>query len=232
MRPLLAALLLAPSLASANTGSVAVLYFDNQGNPELEPLKVGLAQMLITDLSAHPEHSIVERARIQDVLDELQLGHSGMVDTTTAARVGALLGAEYLVLGSYFELMGQLRIDARVVRVETGEIVYADGSNGHSRDLWTLEDGLAGNLHIALSGLGDAPATTPAPRPTRGDDAAARPAVEGTGAEQLAAAVAYSEGLIALDSDDPRRAHDAFSAAVAHDPSMADAQQALASLEL
>src|SRR5690606_22710457 len=116
----------------------------------------------------------------------------GVSDPSTAARVGQLLGAEYLVLGSYFELMGQLRIDARVVRVETGEVVVAEGGQGRSRDLWTLQDELADNLHLGLTALHSTAA--PAPRTTRGASDAGRD--HPGGQAQLAAALAYSEGLI------------------------------------
>ena len=101
--------------ASAADSRVAVLYFENQGNPELEPLKVGLAQMLISDLTGTPGVAMVERTQLQAILNELELGHSGKVDPETAARVGKLLGAEYMVLGTYFEMMGTLRL-ARAAR--------------------------------------------------------------------------------------------------------------------
>lgn len=106
-------------LASSNAwaGGVAVL-FQNQGNVALEPLKVGLAQMLVTDLQAGSELPIIERAELQAVSNEFKLGHDGIANPASAARVGKLVGAEYFVIGTYFELFGTLRIDTRVVEVE------------------------------------------------------------------------------------------------------------------
>ncbi len=156
---LLGGLALWPTAAAAGPGTVAVLYFENQGNEELEPLKVGLAQMMVTDLKGTPGVTVVERQQLQAILDELELGHSGMADPKTAAKVGKLLGAEWLVLGSYFEMMGTLRIDARLVQVETGEILFAHGVDDKARAFMDLETQLAtafrGALQVQASGLGD-----------------------------------------------------------------------------
>jgi TolB-like protein len=127
--------------------TVAVLYFDYGGKKaELEPLREGLAQMLITDLADLREIRVVERARLKAVLEEHDLAKSGKVDAASAARVGKLLGAHDLVLGSFFDLGSSLRLDARVVEVETGKIVKSVGVNGPTADFWGLERDLAAKL--------------------------------------------------------------------------------------
>ena len=112
-----------PAAGKTVKPTIAVLYFDYGGKKaELEPLREGLAQMLITDLADLPEIRVVERTRLKAVLEEHKLAASGKVDAASAARVGKLLGAHALVLGSFFDLAGTLRVDARVVEVETGKI--------------------------------------------------------------------------------------------------------------
>ncbi len=256
-RLLLAAALMFPSTAAlAGPNTVAILYFDNQGNDDLEPLKVGLAQMLITDLKPTEGLTVVERAQIQAILDELELGHSGKVSPDTAAKVGRLLGAEYMVMGSYFELMGTLRIDARLVKVETSEILGADGVNGGVTDFMQMEKDLAGKLqgHLAKAsgGATTVPAATKPKKSerTRGNDGgadagsttpantetaragSAEPAVIAPDPEALDAAVAFSEGLIALDKKDVGTAREAFEKAVQANPNMDVAKAELAALDL
>ena len=139
----------APRAAASKTvkPTIAVLYFDYGGKKtDLEPLREGLAQMLISDLAELGEIRVVERARLNALLEEQKLGASGKVDAATAARIGKLLGARELVLGSYFDLAGALRIDARVVEVETGKIVRSVGVNGPAGDFWALERELAAKL--------------------------------------------------------------------------------------
>jgi TolB-like protein len=258
---------LSPGLAQAGPGTLAILYFDNQGNPELEPLKVGLAQMLITDLRGTAGVTVVERAHLQDLLDELELGHSGVTDPDTAAKLGKLLGAEWMLLGSYFELLGTLRIDARLVKVETGEILHAHGVNDTSRAFMDMEKSIAGSFRSHLEqqasadpvidgptgfadagsggegGAGDALADggqDDTPRTRGGDGAsaavepppAADPAVAHPDAQVLGAAVTFSEGLIHLDRSDVPRARESFQQALAANPQLDAAREALATLDI
>src|SRR5215467_13039256 len=106
--------------------TVAVLYFDYSGkSADMSVLRKGLAQMLISDLSTLDGVKLVERDRLEEILAELKLGQSGKIDPASAAKVGKLLGARYMVLGGYFDLMETLRADARVVEVETGKVVQS-----------------------------------------------------------------------------------------------------------
>ncbi len=145
--------------AWAGPGTVAVLYFENRGQPELEPLKVGLTQMLITDLrpGEGQSYTVVERTRLQEILDELELGHSGVVDADTAAKVGKLLGAEWLVLGGYFQFGPTFRVDAQLVKVETGVIHFAHGENGTPDTFVEVEQKVAAAVRGALA---EAPASS------------------------------------------------------------------------
>lgn len=246
MRPLWIALLCWCVPNPAWAGAVAVLYFDNQGNPDLEPLRVGLTQMIVTDLASDPKIEVVERTRIQDLLDELKLGHSGRVDPATSARIGQLVGAEYLVLGTYFELAGTLRIDARLVRVQTGEIVAAAGRSGATTDLLGMEKSIAASIAAALEEHAPNPAAAtpheaPAERaahakpPNPGDDrtAHAEPPATRTDhadpapaptiarkADPLRATLELSRGLVALDAKDEDGARSAFESALDADPTL------------
>jgi TolB-like protein len=213
--------------ALAGPGSVAVLYFQNQGNPELEPLKVGLTQMLTTDLVGAGGVTVVERTQLQALMDELKLGHSAVVDKDTSAKLGKLLGAEYLVLGSYFSLAGTLRVDARLVRVETGEVVYASGSNGTVAEFLDIERKVAAGFRERLGQLvpGAVPALAPLPVIASLGSGVAT-------AQPLDAALKFSDGLIALDQHELPRARESFQAAIAADPRMEAARAQLAGMEL
>lgn len=245
----LALCLLVPSLASAHT--VAVLYFADGGNAELAPLKVGLGQMLIADLHGTPDVQVVERARLQEILEELQLGHGGVTDTTSAAQIGHLLGAEWLVLGNYFSLSGTLQINANLVDVQTGVILEATEVRGRTRDFFELEEQLGASVRELVEHRAELtpdpeftePAETvrtrgPEPEPeaapvtpnVRSGDALAD---AGEGApDELGAALAFSEGLIALDQQDAARARESFERALEQAPTMDEARAELSALSL
>lgn len=80
--------------------TVAVLYFRNRSeNPQLDPLQKGFAFLLMTDLASVENIRLVERVKLQALVEELDLGASGLVEKESAPRVGKLLGASYLVGG-------------------------------------------------------------------------------------------------------------------------------------
>ena len=127
---------------------VSVLYFDYTGqNEQLKMLKKGVAQMLISGLTPVADNCrIVERDRLEEILKELKLSKSGKVDAKTAAKVGKLVGARYIVMGSFFDLFGTLRIDAKLVEVETGVILGSAGGQGKMDNFFGIYEGLVGKL--------------------------------------------------------------------------------------
>ncbi|HET7506008.1 MAG TPA: CsgG/HfaB family protein [Kofleriaceae bacterium] len=150
--------------------TVAVLYFDYGGkDDEMGALRKGLAQMMISDLSALDAIQLVERTRLEEILAELKLAQGGQgvkIDAATAARAGKLLGARFMVLGSYFDLKNTLRVDARVVEVETGKVLQSVGASGDSDDFLALEQKLVGDVGATLAKqlALPPPAAPPAPR--------------------------------------------------------------------
>src|SRR5258706_13910865 len=179
--PGLCAWLLFSSLAAAadRRPTVAVLYFDYSGKDEqMTVLRKGLAQMLISDLSALDGVRLVERDRLEEILAELKLGQTAKIDPASAARVGKLLGARYMVLGGYFALMETLRADARVVEVETGKVVQSTGATGKPQDFLTVHQKLSAGLAKILSAKTvELPAPAPPPVASASPPAAASPPV-------------------------------------------------------
>ena len=111
-----------------NLPGVAIWPFSNGGSFGSDPwdyeaLGIGLQQMLITELSLNSGLRLVERSRIREIIDELELGQSGYVDPETTATVGRLVQARYMIVGSFIDANGTVRLDARVDDVETGEIL-------------------------------------------------------------------------------------------------------------
>jgi len=143
--------------------TVAILYFDYSGkDDQLALLRKGLAQMMISDLSALDAIQLVERDRLEEILAELKLGQSNKIDPASAAKVGKLLGARYLVLGGYFDFKTTLRVDARVVEVETGKVVQSVGATGDADNFLALEQKLVTDIGAILGKqLSLPPAKTP-----------------------------------------------------------------------
>lgn len=125
---------------------IAVLDFE--GNEKLEgKVDLKLSDMLITSLAQTGKFDLIERTKIDNVINEQKLGMSGLIDESTAAEMGRILGAEYVVFGTItsatqqsFDKFGyelvviEVVIDVRAVDTNTGKILLAERSVGKSEN--------------------------------------------------------------------------------------------------
>jgi TolB-like protein len=125
--------------------AVAVLYFINlTKQPDLDPLQKGIAVMLITDLSKVKSLAVVERIRLQALVEEMKLGASGLVEESSASRVGRLLGAHWLVGGTI--QAGSLKLKSNVLDVSTAQITGQAEVEGILEELLRMEKDLVFEL--------------------------------------------------------------------------------------
>jgi TolB-like protein len=185
--------------------SIAILPFDTPASDTLlGPLSYALSDLLLTDLATSPQLMFVERTNMDAMLRELALAESGASDPRTAPRVGRLIGARRLLIGSVFRVgQDQLTIQARVVDVIAGtvaELVTATAPLSRAID---AEDALALRIFEELGIV-----LTPAQR--------AR--VQAQATTQLATLVAYGRGLQLEGRGDAAGATRYFSEAARLDP--------------
>src|ERR1041385_5263872 len=92
MRVASAAALGVPAIVTAQKPVVAVLYFDNNSigkdRADYDGLGKGIADLLITDMASNPRVRVVERERVQKVLEEQNLVKAGAIDQNTAVKLG------------------------------------------------------------------------------------------------------------------------------------------------
>lgn len=127
------------SVEGKNT--LSVLNFQNKtGQMELNPLQKGLTIMLITDLSGVKGIQLLERGRLQALIEEMGLAGSGLVEPDTAPRVGKLSGAQWLVGGDITAGgPSQLRIESHLLKVPTQSILGNPLAQGPLTDLFSME---------------------------------------------------------------------------------------------
>ncbi len=126
--------------------TLAILDFSNNSiaqRAEMEPLSQGLADIFTTGFSRIDAFTVVERQNIRKVITELQFQQSEFVDPEKAQRMGKILGAEFLVLGGFVHSFGgDLRIDLRIVEVESGRTVRGEEATGDLDDLFDVVEEL------------------------------------------------------------------------------------------
>jgi TolB-like protein len=136
---------------------VAVLYFDNNtGDSGLDVLQKGFADMMVTDLSSVQQLQLVEREKLQAIIDEQKLQRSRYFDPKTAVKLGKLAGAQYAVSGSFQAMEPQLRIDIRMFELRTGNVLVTGQVVGLKNKLFELQQQLVNRfidgLQLKLSG--------------------------------------------------------------------------------
>lgn len=140
---LAAAFFLSSTAAAQDAGDerpgVGVFPFIDGGSfgPDREDyaaLAVGLQQLLLVELSQSSGLRIVERSLLREIMDEMELARDGWVDPRTASEIGRLVGARYLIIGSFMDIGGEFRMTARIVDGETSEIFPRAVQVGGARD--------------------------------------------------------------------------------------------------
>jgi TolB-like protein len=206
-----------PSEASA-ARTVAIAYFDNNtGKPELAPLAKGLADMLITDLSNVSSLQIVERDRLNQVLAELKLSRSKFINPKTAQKLGKGLAAEFIMTGGYTLAGEVMRLDARVIEVQTGKVRASEKVEGAKDEFFALEKEL---VEILVKTLDLKLAV------------AEKSKLRSNATESFAAWSSYSAGLDAKDRGDSAEARRLFQAALDADPNYKAAKNATERLKV
>jgi TolB-like protein len=199
--------------------AVAVFPLSYQGdNEKYAPLGRGLAEMVSTDLAQIDELQLVERVRVEALLDELRLAESEYVDPATAPRSGQLLGAGRLVGGTYSVLDAQdLRVETAFAEVqEAGASSNVESYSGALEELFALQKeivyGVVDRLGIELS-------------------ARERKEIERVPTRSLQAFLAYSRGLEAEAREKYKAAAVAFRRAHEIDPGFSKAAERQAETE-
>ena len=144
--------ILGPARAMAQSPGkvrVAVMNFENNSTWSYwgDNLGKAAADELVTQLFQTGSFSVIERAQLEALLVEQDLGASGAVDTSTATRIGQLLGVQLILTGSItqfsiertsggFRSLGvsvsraESVLDVRLVNTTTGEIMLAESGEG------------------------------------------------------------------------------------------------------
>lgn len=124
--------------------TLAILTFENRtGNPDYDPLQTGFPSIFITDFALVPRLKVVERLRLQSILDELELSKRSIIDESTMQRVGKLLQAKTLIKGGFIvQSNDNLVIDVAVIDVATGNINHNLNKVGNLNNFYRIEKDL------------------------------------------------------------------------------------------
>jgi len=201
------------SLAATKPNSYAVFNFGVQGNDQtLRSIQKALTAMTISDLTQIQGISVIERVRLQALVDEMQLGQSGAVDPSTAPKAGRLLGAENLVVGNLSDPAGKIGVASTTASTTRGGVVGSFSVAEPQNKFYELQKQVVANI-IKVNNI-------KLDKTTEG-------AVLGQYHTRSFQAVAYfGLGLDAQDRGDFQASKDYFALAVKEDPNFGLAKTA------
>ena len=190
--------------------TVAVFPFRYRGaNEELRPLERGLSHLILTDLSKVSRLRLLERERVQVLLDEMRLTDSNRVEPSSGARSGRMLRAARVVQGSLQDQAQRLRLDANVVDATSSTVTATGAATDRLQQLFEVEKQVVLQL-LERMGINLSPAE--------------RRAISERPTADLQAFLAFSRGLEAEDRGDFQEAANQFNAALQRDPNFRSAR--------
>jgi RNA-binding protein YhbY len=144
----------APRAAAADFISVAVLDFESK-DEAVKDLGAKAATLVNANLSAQPELVMVERAELDKILGEQELGLGGAVSPDTAAKVGHLTGAKVLVTGRVFKVDRELIMVAKVMGTETSRVFGEIVKGSSTTPITDLAESLAKKISATVAQKAD-----------------------------------------------------------------------------
>jgi len=128
--------------------SLTVLPFEKKGN--LSEASLFVQDSLTHGLVTQNRFQVIERERLDLILQEQKLSQSKLIDRNTALRLGRLVAAQSVITGSIIETSDGIEVVARMIDTETSGIMTSVDVYGESKDLpaiRTLTEGLATKIH-------------------------------------------------------------------------------------
>lgn len=163
-----------PKVEAKYTGPkrrIGVVEFENKTAYGQRRLGQVASDILVTELVKSGKFIVVEREKIDKIMEEQKFQQGGFVDPQTAVKVGQIMGLEAIVVGvvSQFgvrkegsdyllaqskQQVAEVSVDIRVIDVQTGQVILADSGKGitKSKKATFLGMGTKGGYDETLEG--------------------------------------------------------------------------------
>ncbi|MBI4422990.1 MAG: hypothetical protein HY554_04655 [Elusimicrobia bacterium] len=113
----------ARSRGQPRSETLAVFTFNSSERLSAARIGFAVSELLTHHFVKRRVYTVVERTNLEKVMREQRLQVSGAVDAAGAVRVGKVLGARLLVLGSVEKVAGNYQVNARIVDAESTQVL-------------------------------------------------------------------------------------------------------------
>jgi tetratricopeptide (TPR) repeat protein/TolB-like protein len=134
-------LLTAPPLISgAKKLNILVYPFKNTGSEQYSWISAGMTDTVISDLHRIKGVRVISERDRRKAIQEIELGMTGLIHEETIVKVGKITGANLIFTGSYLISGNRIRVNAKLIRVETGQIEKSIKIDGVLDKIFDLQD--------------------------------------------------------------------------------------------
>jgi tetratricopeptide (TPR) repeat protein len=107
--------------------TVAILPFENNtGSPQMDWLRTGLTDMMVTDLSQSPNVEVLSTDRLVQILESMQRLDDKVISFETVQELARRAGVETVLVGSYVKAGDVIRINTKLQDAATGRIISSE----------------------------------------------------------------------------------------------------------
>jgi len=110
-----------------------------------------LSEMLVTAVANSPAVTVIERSQVETVLEESRFQLSGVTSTEESIEIGNILNAEIIILGSVSRFGERIELDVRVIRLETGEVLFSQYGSADEAGVRSMVNTLGDEIAQAIA---------------------------------------------------------------------------------
>ncbi|MEW5951905.1 MAG: hypothetical protein GX447_00380 [Elusimicrobia bacterium] len=129
---------------------IGVVEFENKSAYGQGRLGGAASDILVTELVKSEKFIVVERSKMDKIMQEQKLQTQGLTDPQTAAKIGQIMGLEAIVVGAVSQFgvkkegsdyllaqskqqVADVTVDIRVIDVQSGQVILADSGKGQAK---------------------------------------------------------------------------------------------------
>ncbi len=126
--------------AQARQMNILVYPFENTGDQKFAWISAGMTDTVISDLGKIKEISVVSESDRKRALEEMKFSRSGMASEENMVAIGKMTGANIIFSGSYLVAGDRIRVNAKLMNVESGRVESTTKLDGVMDGIFDLQD--------------------------------------------------------------------------------------------
>ncbi|OHD18639.1 MAG: hypothetical protein A2086_17050 [Spirochaetes bacterium GWD1_27_9] len=109
-----------------------IVIFDFNANGVTKEIALAVTESIITEIVNLEDYIVIERNQLNKIYEELKLTASEDFSESNVIEIGKLAKAKIALIGSISKIKNEIIINARLINIETGAILFAEKTKAKS----------------------------------------------------------------------------------------------------